>query len=81
MNFNDFEEHLIRIYDGVAAMSKELDASVKSNIVVEGGFILVVIMLRNIRKPIPFTTSKAWNICKQLSKRYFRADISAFAVM
>ena len=33
MNFNDFEEHLIRIYDGVAAMSKELDASVKSNIV------------------------------------------------
>ncbi len=33
MNFTEFEEHLIRIYDGVAAMQKDLDPDVKSNIV------------------------------------------------
>ena len=33
MNFKDFEEQLICIYDGGAAMSKDLDASVKGKIV------------------------------------------------
>ena len=33
MNFEIFEEHLICIYDGVAALSKDLDASVKEVIV------------------------------------------------